>query len=269
VLLLVSGACVALLRQPLGTRYHEFRVAGDVYALPSPRQTVVASLGYRAALADLLYAKILVEQGLHFEEKRLFEFVGRYLETINELDPKFRSPYVFADTLLTMQPVPAPWEYYVVARRVLERGMKERPFDTELWLQAGQFMAYLAGGRTEDSKIRQEWSLSQRGENDAMLRWLQRVIAVVDDENVRRLALGYLKLKIGERQQRRAADRLARVERAWKQDLGFLSKDGMWVLGPAFDPWRCAGLQARSSPACATSWRDWGERNLPADEAQP
>jgi len=298
VLLLASALAVTLLRRPLGVQYHKLRVTGDLYALPSPEQTVVASLGYRAALADLLYAKVLVEQGLHFQEKRLYEFVGQYLETITELDPKFRSPYMFADTLLTLQPVQAPWEHYVMARRILERGLKERPFDTELWLQTGQFLTYLASGRNEDPEVRREWSLagarvlaracelvghnsnipyqcisaarilSGRGENDATLRWLQRVIAVVDDEKVRRLALDFLKAKLGEREQMRVAERLLRLERAWKQDLGFLPKDRMWVLDPAFDPWSCAGLQAQDKANCAASWRDWSERNLPDDEAQ-
>ena len=167
-----------------------------------------------------------------------------------------------------------------------------------LWLQTGQFLTYLASGRNEDPEVRREWSLagarvlaracelvghnsnipyqcisaarilSGRGENDATLRWLQRVIAVVDDEKVRRLALDFLKAKLGEREQMRVAERLLRLERAWKQDLGFLPKDRMWVLDPAFDPWSCAGLQAQDKVNCAASWRDWSERNLPDDEAQ-
>lgn len=298
ILLMASVAGVTLLRPALASSYHRLRVTGDLYTLPSPEQTVVLSLGYRAALADMLYANALVEHGLHFQEKRRFEFVGQYLETINELDPKFRSPYMFADTLLTLQPGGAPWSHYVMARRILERGMRERPFDTELWLQAGQFLAYLAGGQTEDPEVRREWSLagaralaraceivgrdanipyhcitaahilSRRGQNEAMLRWLERVIAVNDDENLRRLALGYLKAKIGEREQRRAADRLARFERAWREDLGFVSKNTILVLGPAFDPRQCAGIAASRRTECAASWRDWFERTSP-DEVTP
>ena len=77
---------VAFARAPLNETFHEVKVGTDVYPLPSPEQTVVLSLGYRAAAADALYAHVLVSYGLHFQEKRRFEFVGNYLDTINALD---------------------------------------------------------------------------------------------------------------------------------------------------------------------------------------
>ena len=290
MLLVVSCTVMALLRGPLTARFHRLRVTHDGYTLPSPRQTMIASLGYRAALADLLYAHVLVDHGIHFQEKRLYEFVGAYLQTINELDPKFRAPYLFADTLLTLQPVTPPKEHYLMARRILERGMRERPMDTQLWYQAGQYIAYLAPAWLDSAEERQEWRragahalaracelvghdanipyhcitaaglLSRAGENDALLSWLERVIAVNDDEKVRELALAYMKQKVGKREQMRARRRLEQFRTQWQQDLAFVSKDKLLLLGPPFDPFRCAGLGRAFSLECASSWRTFWHR---------
>src|SRR5689334_10314302 len=135
---------VAWLRPALAADFHDIQAKSDVYKLPSPEQTYVASLGYRSAVADLIFGHVLVAYGLHFQERRRFEYVGEYLETVTQLDPKFRDPYRFADTLLTLQPEAPPAESYRKARRLQERGLKELPNDQELWSTAGQFLAYLA-----------------------------------------------------------------------------------------------------------------------------
>src|SRR5690606_9161983 len=88
MLLALSAAGIHFTRTALADPFQRLKITSDVYPLPSPEQTVVLSLGYRAALADLLYAHVLVSYGLHFREKLLFESVGDYLDTINELDPK-------------------------------------------------------------------------------------------------------------------------------------------------------------------------------------
>jgi hypothetical protein len=98
--LVAAMACVAiaLVRPGLAARYHKLRVTSDVYPFGSPEQVVVQSLGYRAALADAIFAHVRVSYGLHFQEHRRFEFVGDYLDTVTTLDPTFRDPYRYADT---------------------------------------------------------------------------------------------------------------------------------------------------------------------------
>src|SRR5262245_10093935 len=112
--LVVVAACVAIasVRPSLAARYHQLRVTGDVYPFGSPEQVVVESLGYRAALADAIFAHVRVSYGLHFQEHRRFEFVGDYLDTVTTLDPTFRDPYRYADTLLVLSPeAPRPADY--------------------------------------------------------------------------------------------------------------------------------------------------------------
>jgi hypothetical protein len=287
---LVAAVGVGLTRPSLAVQFHHVRLTSDVYPLPSPEQTVAASLGWRSALADVLYAHVLVSSGLHLQEKRRFEFVGNYLDTINALDPKFRSPYRFADTLLTIGAVAPHHSDYVKAREILERGMAERPYDGELWNSAGQFMAYLAPSQLKDPKEKKEWRLagarrlaraceligsnenipfhcitaaglfSRAGERDATRQFLEKVLAVVDTPEVRQLALAYLRKVVGEQERDQVQLRMDRFTGVWAGDLPFVSKDMYLVVGPPFDVAACAGASVRRDFDCAVTWGEWGEQ---------
>lgn len=285
--MVASAIGVGELRPRLAARFHKLRVTTDMYALPSPQRTVVASLGYRSALADLIYAQTLVAYGLHFQERRRFEFVGDYLDTVNALDRRFAAPYYFADTLLTLQPVKPRYEDYVRARRILERGMKALPYDARLWDTAGQFMAYLAVSSLKTDAEKAEWRLagaramqracelagndpnipyhcitaatllSNAGKREAMIQFLQRLLAVSDDPQIRSLALGYIQKQVGEQQREEMEQRFARFHDAWGKDLGFASRNLLLSVGPPFNVARCAGPSQAFSKGCATSWADW------------
>jgi tetratricopeptide (TPR) repeat protein len=274
------------LRNVLLARTAKLRDRTDVYGLPSPEQVVVASLGYRSALADFLFAHVLVWHGIHFQEKRRLEFAADYLDTVAALDPSFRETYYFGDTLITMQPVKPRHEDYVRARALLEKGLRARPGDTELWLSAGQFMAYVAAPWLDDPKEQAEWRLagarvlaracelvgsnenipyqcitaaglfSKAGERDAQIQFLERVLAVSDDPELREQALGYLERVLGERSRERLRERTDRLRKAWQADLPFVRLTTELVLGPPVDVAACAGI-TKPTPACATTWAAW------------
>lgn len=286
-LVLVASVAIANVQPALAARYHRLRVTSDLYTLGTPEHVVVASLGYRAALADYLFANLLVSYGLHFQEKRRLEFTGQYLDTINALDPKFRDPYRFADTLLVLSPVPARPSDYVKAREVLERGLKNRPFDTELWNTAGQFVAYLAWPYLPQ-ELKPEWKragakmlaracelasnnsnipyncivaatlLDESGEREAAFESLKRLLAVSDDPEIHDMALRYLGQRLGERERQRAQQRQAAFQKLWQRDLPFVSKDMLLLMGPPLNVAKCAGAEHSGEPACATSFREWG-----------
>jgi hypothetical protein len=294
---LVIALCIfvtAKLRASLAERFHQLRVTNDVYALPSPKQVVALSLGYRSALADLIWGNVLVSYGLHFQEKRNFEFIGNYLDTINALDPKYEAPYRFADTLLTLQPVGAPpEENYEKAREILLRGMRELPNSPELWSTAGQFLAYIAPGVIKDEKRKQQWRLegahamaraceisesssnipyhcivaagilNKAGSRDAQIQMLSRVLAVNDDPYIQDLARSQLAQLKGELQSDIAPRRNEYFSKAWKNDLSYVSKDTLLVLGPKLDSAACSGLAAALHDDCVVTWRDWFARRLP------
>jgi hypothetical protein len=283
----LSAISIGLLRAPLQARFHRVEVRSDALLLPPPEQTVAASLGYRSALADVIFAHVLVSYGIHFQEKRRFEFVGNYLDAVNALDPKFRAPYRFADTLLTLQPEVVPLESYYKARAILERGLKELPYDQELWSSTGQFLAYIAAGRLPDAKEAAEWRLdgarklaracelignnqnvpyhcigaalllSDAGENAASRKFLERLLLVSDDPEIR--AMVNLQLSRYDNKQAILDDerRNARLQRAWGRDLPFITRGALFVVGPRTDPARCAGTAHIDDAPCATSWNDW------------
>jgi tetratricopeptide (TPR) repeat protein len=287
---------IGAVRPRLADAFHKLKATSDVYALPSPDHAIVASLGWRSALADVIFANMLVSYGLHFQEKRRFEFAGNYLDTIVALDPKFRQPYMFSDTLLTVQPVVPRKEDYVKARDLLERGMQAFPTDGELWTAAGQFLAYLAPPRLGDKKLEEEWRMegarrlaracellgsnealpyhcitaaglfSSAGNREAVVQFLERVLAVSDNDEIRELALGYLERVVGEREREQAERRFQRFNEAWSKDLPFVSKNTLLVIGPRFDSARCSGIAAREDAGCASSWQAWAQ---PADRREP
>lgn len=283
-----AAGSIALLRPGLAERFDRVKERTDVYALPKPEQAVVASLGYRAALSDLLFAHVLVWHGLHFSAKRRLEFAADYLDTVVALDPTFRDPYYFGDTLIAVQPTKPRREDYVRARNLLERGMDARPYDTELWLSAGQFMAYVAAPWLDDPKEQAEWRLagarrlahaceivssnenipfqcisaaslfSKAGEVEAAVDFCSKMLVVSDDEEIQQLARACLMKAMDARESEHKQRRSDEIRAAWRADLAFASPGKELILGPGFDVARCAGGNA--SVACATTWAAWRAR---------
>lgn len=287
-MVVAAAAGVGLAQAQSREAYAALGVQDDTYPLPPPEQVVWMSFGYRSAVADFIYAHVLVSYGLHFEEKRRFDDVGRYLDTITTLDPTFAQTYLYADTLLTLQPVPARDEDYDAARALLLKGTRELPTDQRVWLTAGQFIGYLAPPRFTDADKRKEWqlegarllshacelasesrsvpfhclaaatTLNKAGRREALIQMLSRTLAVNDDPEVRENALNTLRAWVGEQEQEQAALALANVERAWRARFGFASLDAALVWGaPWSDKCLTAGGQA---PRCATSWADFAAR---------
>lgn len=288
-LAIVAGvALVAAMRAPLVARHDAANAHEEVSLLLEPQYTIAMSLGHREALADYLFATTLVEYGQSFQDKRRFEDAYRYLDTITTLAPTFDRPYLFADTLLTMRPQPATTEDYLGARRLQQRGVEALPYHTELWLVAGQFAAYVAPPHLP-KEYRQEFKnsgasqlakacelasnnvnipyqcigaarmLDRSGEREAMIRMLQRMLAVNDDPQVRQLALAYLGKATDDRERERFARRGQALEAEWKASLPQASRALASLLGPGPDVWRCAGVGAALTPGCFTAWRDWGD----------
>ena len=290
VTLLLAGCLLStgLLRASLAAKFASAKEMSDYYALPTAEHLTLASLGYRDALADVLYANVRVSYGLHLSAERRFEYAGEYLDAITTLAPQFRDPYLFADTFLTLQSEAPTQQDYRWARTLLERGMSERAFDTKLWQVAGQYLAYLAPPHVPEDE-REEWRLAgaralgracelasldddvpyhciaaaglfnRAGERQAMIDMLTRTLAVTDNEDIRQRALGYLRVKVGESQMEQRQRRLEAFQELWRGDLPFVNKDLVLLLGPRPALARCAG-QLEPVPGCDTSWSSWGAR---------
>jgi hypothetical protein len=297
-LVAAAAGVVTVARGELVRRFAELRETRDTYALPPPDQMVVLSLGYRSAVADLVYAHTLVAYGLHFGEKRRFEYAGQYLETVMTLDPDFVQPYLYADTLLVLQPEPPRQEDYEKARELLLRGTKQLPYHQRLWFTAGQYLAYLAPPNLEDPALAEEFKregarllsracelvtdneaiphhclaaaslFNKAGEREALIQMLTRTLAVNDDEEVRRRALSALSRWVGEQEQEKYAGRLSAFNAEWQRSLPHISKEKALLLGPPYEPFACAGRVTPADAECTITWTAWAEQRARSDARQ-
>lgn len=289
----VAAVVIGAVRGRLFAADEQVRQEHDVYFLPPPKQVAVMSLGYRAAVADVLWAHVLVSQGLHSFERRRFENLNRLYDVINELAPTWRAPYLYADAIISFQSKVTSYEDAKKAREILERGVKHRPYDAEMWLNLGQYVAFIAapsylGDRPEEAK---QWRidgakalaraaelsggdhqwigwqamgasriLREAGQRDATIRFLERALAVADDEELREQLLARLEALAGEQrvaEQKRRGEAFRDAVRGY---LPFVSRTTALVVGPPPHPYRCAGLGHDDSPACALSWQQWHAR---------
>ncbi|MCL2824613.1 MAG: hypothetical protein FWD57_11530 [Polyangiaceae bacterium] len=268
----ISVATIAGTRPTLWSTANKVKESSNVYPLPPPNVLVAASFGYRAALADYLWAHVLVTQGLRMSEKRAFSELPQYYEAINALDPRFREPYRLADSLLTLQiNDPDRAASAREARRVLERGIAEFPYDSELHLIYGQFLAYLGpGDLPEGSDEVAQWQaagaqaliragelssdeatafkaisaasmLVRQGEQDAAISFLERLYMVADDEEVREdVGRRLSNLRMG-KQASLDYELSKEFDSLWRSELPFAPRAWLSLLGPPRDGWKCSG----------------------------
>ena len=291
VLLGLAIVLVSSVRRHLTEAHRQISNRRDVYFLPPPEQVLTLSLGYKHALADVLWAHVLVSQGLHTMEQRRFENLIRLYDVINLLDPTWRSPYLLADALITFQAAHTPYEEVVKTREILERGIENRPFDGEIWLNLGQFVSFIAPASYLEDRpdVAERWRmegtaylaraaelgashsniswqalggaviLEKAGQRDAAIRFLQRTYAVTDDQELRddiRMRLARL---LRDREQDAHQQRDEGLTKAYLDELPFIGRNTANLLGPPPHPAACAGADA-GEIYCATTWREWARR---------
>lgn len=283
---------VAGLRGRLFDEHRRVHETSEVYTLPPPDELVALSLGHRSALADYLWANLLVAQGLRMQERRRFETICDHFDAINALDPTFRDPYLHVDALVTIQVGQTSFDEVVRARRILERGAEARPDDAEVWLNLGQFVAYIApAGLIPDPEVKKRWRkegaeylaraaelgaenanvswqaiggatiLKRAGEREAAIRFLERTLAVTEDPELRADVQQRLFTLLDEKARDAAAVRRGLYEHVVARDVTVRSTTERLVLGPPRHVFACVGRgpehAAQPVLACATSWRDW------------
>ncbi len=291
-LLLVGAAAggIALTREHLAEQHLHAVETSDVYVLPPPEQVVTLSLGYRAALADVLWADVLVSQGLHVQERRHYQLVPGLIDTINALDPEFRNPYTFADALITFQIGKASHDEVVAARRIMERGTKNLPLDAEIWLDLGSFVSFIApSSYLTDPVEKKQWRIDgapyleraaelagqdssiawralggasvygRAGERDAEIRFLKRACAVTDDAELKIECQKRLGAKLDEAARDKAEARASAFLKIWKGDVRYVSLGRLLLLGPPKDVAYCAGGSHEDVPRCAATWKEWAK----------
>lgn len=102
--------------------------------------------------------------------------------------------------------------------------------------------------------------LKRAGERDAAIRFLQRTLAVTDDDELKQNIQAQLDKLMGEEMLEAYKHRQRGFTELWARDLPYVNKTTMLVLGPPPDAAYCAGGAHSAEARCATTWKAWSDR---------
>jgi hypothetical protein len=279
---LIFVACAAgigVLQPRLARTAHELKESGDVYSLPPPAVLHAATLGWDAAVVDLLWSDLLIDFGTHWAEHREFLETPRFADAILEIEPTYAPIYRYIDSMLAYRPLQGTVNDVREARAYLERGTRERPQDQDLWMEYGQFIAFIAPSFLTDHDEIARWRkegaeamghavelggqpdraltaatmLSSAGASQAAVEYLERAYEFTEAPSMTSVheAIGRRLAALQAIGVRDAADATARaIDERWQAELPYVSRDRYLVLGPEVDAPRCAGLAGANDPAC-------------------
>jgi len=140
--LIVTAAIAAASHERLLERRNEFPADADVLYVPPPRHLEIMSLGYREALADLIWIRALIFSGEHLGRESI-AWVDRYIDGINVLAPRFRRPYVWGGVTAVYGGQKAV-DRSMVERsiEIYRRGLREFPEDHEILYPLGMMLTH-------------------------------------------------------------------------------------------------------------------------------
>ena len=284
LVLVVCAAGIARLQPALAQTAHDVKEQQDIYDLPPPMQLHAATLGWDAAAVDLLWSNLLVEYGMHWQEHRDFDQTPQYTDAILELEPTYPPIYRYISTMLVYRPLQGTERDARLARDYLERGTRERPQDGDVWLEYGEFIAFIAPTFLRDPRAADAWRksgaeaighavelgadperaltastmLSRAGDAEAAIPFLERAYAFTEQPGLASVHedIGRRLAALQANRLRDEADATSRtIQERWDAELPYLPRDRYLLVGPSVDVARCAGLDAAQDPACARDWR--------------
>lgn len=281
ILVLLAGIAGVAATQPRLARIaRKVKEEGDVYAFPPPAQLRAATLGWEAAAVDLLWSKLLVEYGVHWSEHREFLGAPMYIDAILELEPTYAAMYRYVGTILAYRPLLGTEQDVRMARSYLERGTVVRPSDPRLWMDYGQFMAYIAPSFLANPAERAVWrkagalamgravelgadaeraltAADLLDDSTDAIPYLERAYAFTERPEMAQVheAIGRRLAMLELSAMRDAADVAAQtITDRWEREMPFVQRDWYELVGPIPDVAHCAGLQRADDSSCARNW---------------
>jgi hypothetical protein len=263
VLLLLAGA--ALAEDHALARRAQFPASEDALYLPRASALRAMLLGHGEAAADLVYIRAIVYFDTQLREKGEHHWLENYLDTITELDPKWRMPYRWAGVAAMYNGKPITNQMVELSSHFLELGARQFPDDWELPFMLG--CNYLFELHTSDPQQRDEWRriggewirhaadvggapswvpllsatiMRQEGQDEAAVHHLEEVYVSTQDEGTRQQVRNEL-LALHSRLdlEREGRERRA-FELAWRRTLPYASQDLFVAVGaprpPRMDP---------------------------------
>ncbi len=272
---------VARLQPGLATELHTIKETDDVYPFPPPPLLRLATLGYVSATTDILWGKLLVENGVHWSEHRVFPDLEHYLDAIVGLEPTFHPFYEFVDSLLCYRPMNGHELEAREARAYLEQGTRALPNDAEVWKKYGQFVAFMGPSYLQSAAERNEWKrvgamalqhavelgadvhfgiaasavLADRlSEREATIPFLEHAYAITEDEATRAEILSRLERLHAGAGADCARDMARLVEGSWRKNYPFIDRGTYMLLSPVAPTYRCVGPHSSTEPGCERDW---------------
>ncbi|NVB42254.1 hypothetical protein G6O69_30805 [Pseudenhygromyxa sp. WMMC2535] len=111
----------------------------DVYYLPPPQHLEAMSLGYREALADLIWIRAVIFTGERTGATN-YAWIIEYLEAIYSLAPRFRKPYAWGGVVFIYSGEAINYEMVDRAVTLYRRGVEAFPEDHELLFALGMLL---------------------------------------------------------------------------------------------------------------------------------
>ena len=197
----------------------------DLLYLPPPGYLAPMSLGYREALADLIWLRAVIFAG-DPERARNVAWVMEYLEGIATLDPEFRRPYTWGSLALIYGGQVRP-DRAILDRSIAlyRRGLERFPEDHELLFALGMLLineqqsaegytdAEREAARSEGAELIRRAAafgasplvrqlaatlVSQGGTDQLAIQFLETQLLQAEDDDHRRLLARKLAAAIGE-----------------------------------------------------------------------
>jgi hypothetical protein len=213
----------------------------DVLYVPPPGQLRPMAVGYREALADLIWVRALIYSGSKLGSNQL-DAVGRYVDAITGLSPRFRRAYLWGG-ITAVYSGSATIDRAMVdqAITIYRAGVREFPESHELLYPFGMLLITQVSStpgydEAERAALREEGTtlirraaafgadplvrqyaatlVGEHGADALAIQFLESQLAQTDDEDHRRMLRAKLTRLVG----RDAARRVEQIQRAFIEE---------------------------------------------------
>ena len=253
---LLSSGGVIFIHKHLRAEREHFPASVDLLYLPPPDRLVPMAIGYREALADLIWIRAVVFAGTKSGSRNL-DWIRRYVDTVAHLAPRFRQPYAWGGTVSVYSGGKIDRKALDQAVALLRDGVAQFPEDHELLFALGMILyrdlstipgyngdEIESGKREGISLIRKAAAFgapplvrqlaatleSESGSDELQIQFLEQQLLQAKDQGLRRLLQKRLSELIGETRLRAMQARKAQFEQAHQQALPYTPSDHFAVL---------------------------------------
>lgn len=238
-------------------RREAFPVEDDLVYLPRASVLRAVSVGHPEAMADLVFLRTVTYFGTQLVGSKNYDWLQRHLDTVTELDPRFRAAYRFGGNAAMYNGRAITNRDVLLSNHFLEAGLKQFPSDWELAFMLG--CNYMFELKTDDPAQKEAWRrvggdyirraaiagggppwlpllaatiMSKEGQTDAALRYLEEAYLTAVDDRTRDEVWRLLKAKRAAAVEVLASAREKFVA-AWQKALPYAPADLYVVVGDA------------------------------------